>query len=875
MDEQERTGARVRVRWDLIDRRVGPFTAESVVPLLSAAIDSPFLAAVREPLWLAWTRVLRRPPSGTRTAGLEDLLDLVAAGTSADPRPQLPLIGPADPRLVVRYRCGGARLRVHPGNLEHPLVFLRSDSMVAAAIDPHLVRRLGFGLGDVIELTLRVGDSYLSHLSPMWPSGELPADGEDPDLGIDGLVTEAEVSAVAHMQELRLTDVADACSHPEQAALALRWLSCGHRGLRMSIGPEGLSLGPVLAVATDGGIVPVPAALLTQTLLAASARLTALAARDRSSLRTLRAFTSFRMEDLLRGPAKVTRADLEDAEQAADGGREPAAEFENYDWAGAYPAFVGAAFSGVITGYLGRENLWKVIDEARQSAPLVIAEAAAQVGVALTGPAVVIYGGLPALVPVGEHDVVCLHVEEFAEMLADAGGDRDMVAQFLYEASRHPGLSGLLYVDVLDAWWHWRDYKMIGPLFPQCAEVAVLPYVGKPDWERAAALEPIEDVLAGAGFPECARWPTIHIDEEGQATMLTPAPGPARALLVRADPPLLVNVSLEDGAPLDITPGGMYGLADGIRITAGRHQDIADGLRLTGGASLTCEVSVTADLQPAKDDSEVTGLAIAIDHERPRVGLQFGPEFFGWLADDAQKAHEMVGWALHHAVGALGGERPVDRARFLAAWNATPPIMLVHPFHNTGPASVPIDPVPHGDFARGRAFRSIAMAIESAEPPSGPLSERDVISHLTAVVEALLLGRLGDCDPAVITDVARALNAAHAAHWRQSNDLHFALSAPWAADWQAAALEGEDPATRIRPLELLLEFLLLTPPAGSHRVDRYELAELEAIAHVLLEQRTKLNAIGVGLRYLMVDPEFPDEDGEDEPAAGTTTEAQT
>ena len=68
----------------------------------------------------------------------------------------------------------------------------------------------------------------------------------------------------------------------------------------MSVRPEGLSLGPMLAVASEGGSVPVPAAFLMQALLAASAQLAALAASDPASLRTLRAFTTYRMEDLLR-----------------------------------------------------------------------------------------------------------------------------------------------------------------------------------------------------------------------------------------------------------------------------------------------------------------------------------------------------------------------------------------------------------------------------------------------------------------------------------------------------------------------------------------------------------------------------------------------
>lgn len=852
--------ARRRVGWGLIDRSVAGFTPESLVPLLCAAIDSPVLWTVREQLWLVWTRVLRCSPTGSHTADVGDLPYLVAAGISADPKPAYLLSEPADPRLVVRYRCGGARLRIHPGELEHPLVFLRSVSMVAAAIDPYLVGRAGFGLADVTELILRAGDVYLERISPAWPPGELQPVDEEGYLRIDGAVTEDEVHAAARAQGLDLRSVADSCSRPDQAALALRWLSSEPGALRMSIVSEGLSLGPVLAVTGGRGSVLVPAAMLTQTLVAASARLTSLAARSKRSLRMLRSFTTYRLEELLHGPATLAPVGAVVADQEAERGLAAAAEAASDDWAGEYPAFVGPAFSGVITAYLGRQDFWRVIDEARQSAPEMVAQAAAQAALPRTGPPVVIYGGISCLAAAGPHDIVCVHAEEFAELMAEAGGDRDIVAQFLREVSLHPGLSCLQYLDIFDVWWHWREHKMIGPLFPQGDGIAVLPYDGRPDWKRAADLEPIEGVLASAGFPECARWPTIRMDEPGQASMLMPAPGPARAVLVRADPPLLIIVSLNDGAPLGISPDSMYGLADGIRITAGRHHVIADGLRLPDDMPLVCSVSVTADVQPLVDDSEVTGIGVAFDDEQSRMGLQFGPEFFARLADDVQKAHEWVGWVLHHAVATIGGESAVDRENFLAAWKSTPPIMMVQTLHNTGPASVPPDPVPHGDFARGRAFRSIAMAIQSTEIPSGPLRDRDVSAHFASVIETLLSQRLGDCDPDVITDIAQALNAAHGAHWRHSHDLHFALSAPWAADWQAAALEGDDPATRIRPLELLLEFLLLKPPGGNHRPDRYELAELEEIALALLEHRTKLNAIGVGLTYLISDADIPDDE---------------
>ncbi|HUZ55642.1 MAG TPA: hypothetical protein VMU94_24320, partial [Streptosporangiaceae bacterium] len=518
----------------------------------------------------------------------------------------------------------------------------------------------------------------------------------------------------------------------------------------------------------------------------------------------------------------------------------------------------------MITGYLGRKTYWGAMDQARQSAPVVIGEAAALARVQSPGPAVVMYGGLPCLTSAGSRDAPCVHVEEFAEMLADAGGDRDVVAQFLREISLHPGVVGLLYIDIMDVWWHWRDEKMIGPLFAQDAGVAVLPYESKPDWERAAELEPIEDVLARAGLPECSRWPTVRMDEPGQATMVMPPAGLARAVFVRADPPLVFFVSLDDGVPLGFRPDTMYGLADGIRITAGRHQDIADGLRLANRRPLTCLVSVTTERQPPEDDAEATGIAISTDPERGLVALKFGPEFFDWLADDPHKAHEIAGMAIRHAIAAVAGQPAADGQKFLAAWNVTPPIMLVHRFRNTGSASVPTDPVPHGDLARARAYRSIGTAMAKTEPPPGPLTERDVIADVSTVIETLLRRRLSESAPALIDDVARALNAAHAAYWRYAHDPHFALAAPWASDWQAAALEGKDPGTRIRPLELLLEFLILTPPRGHHHPDRYELAELEETASALLEQRTRLNATDVGLSHIL-DPDLEDEDDDPVP----------
>jgi hypothetical protein len=578
-------------------------------------------------------------------------------------------------------------------------------------------------------------------------------------------LTDSEVDAAeAALRATSLADLAESCLNPAQARLALRWLSRTPQGLRATIGPAGVSFGPVLAVLASQGTVLTPAALISEMLIAASARLAEQASSDRDSRRTLRAFTSFRVEGLLEGPARIATTGRPRSDAPFEEDPTPRAA----DWSGDFPGFVSDAFSGVITSYLDPREFGQAIGRARESADCVTTELAHLAGrdLAANVPRVVIYGGLPTFTEPIRHDSVLVHVEELAEMLADTVGDLDPVAQFLREVSSHPGSPGVVFIDVLDAWWHWRDQELIGPLFPEGNGIAVLPYDGRPDWDRAGAREPIEEVLAGAGMPSCDRWAAVRLDEPGQATLFWPPPNRAGVVLVRADPPLVVMVFFDDGPALGMTPDWMYGLADGIRITAGRDPAITDFLRLPGGVPVTCTITLTPERQPSRDEGDSTGIGLAADPERHRIALQLGPEFFELLIGNSAEGHEMLGWALRHAMEALRapGSGEADRATaFLDAWNAAPPVMMASRYKNTGPAAMPLDPLPADQSARARALRTIAIEVQAAEPPAGPLGERDVLRHFAEVTETVLRRRLSKCDLAVVEDVAAALNAATSA----------------------------------------------------------------------------------------------------------------
>jgi hypothetical protein len=69
----------------------------------------------------------------------------------------------------------------------------------------------------------------------------------------------------------------------------------------------------------------------------------------------------------------------------------------------------------------------------------------------------------------------------------------------------------------------------------------------------------------------------------------------------------------------------------------------------------------------------------------------------------------------------------------------------------------------------------------------------------------------------------------------RATELSLALTAPWGPYWQATALEGPEPATVTRPLELLLESLLALH-ATRHRLHDLQIAVSEHGQYAITEQ---------------------------------------
>jgi hypothetical protein len=142
-----------------------PWSAHSVVHVAcsspSAVHRLPTLTALLVGAWA-------NPPVGIREATAEDLSGwLIAPALASDGYLEAEDWVPADPRSEVRTEWSGVVWPLHPGWLDQPWETLELVRRLAEAVDPVLERELGFGIGDVAELALRISGLERVFLGPI------------------------------------------------------------------------------------------------------------------------------------------------------------------------------------------------------------------------------------------------------------------------------------------------------------------------------------------------------------------------------------------------------------------------------------------------------------------------------------------------------------------------------------------------------------------------------------------------------------------------------------------------------------------------------------------------------------------------------------
>ncbi|MEV7181034.1 hypothetical protein [Kitasatospora sp. NPDC093679] len=869
---QQPTSAKQRkVQWKTVDRALARFSTESLLVLLNTALASPGCARFHDHLMMLWTRVLRGTDHGGAQASAEDLPGLVLAAVEAAPgRQGVTEREPNDVRSLVRFAVAGERLLVHPGELDHPMRFLRQVRSTALVTDDQVKAAFEFTLTDVLELVLRYSDHVVARFAGAWPA--LYTDRE-PDAIACG-IHPGELQQARDLADLDLTALAARCADPTRARRALDWLTRPVGDLALRYHPSVPLLGPVLAVRAHGRLIPVPASAAMSTLATAVPRL--LQALPASAVEQ----AEERLQDLtLLQVCEALGLDPGEAPAGAGPVCVISSPSHRYDI---------AVVSALADGTLGRR-----VEDGHAA----LTEQPAGRG------RLVVYGGVRVLGPELIRDTLYLHIEELTEIMADAEGDVAALALFVLEMSEHPGVDAIWYAQPIDAWVRFhRDGTLLVPGPPRNEVAAVPPLRFDPSWRRAATWARLDDVLAAAGLPPSLRWRCARLVDDAapdtpgeQADLLhRDADGTALARIATVPPLVIVTTpNTEPDAAVDL--GSLTSLADAVRITITGNQTITDHLALPDRtpvvlqlAGSTCShVSPTTDgaEEPDHGDGE-DGLLLRIAHDpaTARIHLDIDPPLLARFAGDGHEGHRVLGRVLHHLVTELRQARDagpgISPEDFHAAWDAASPALRLAGVSVGWPATAPPYTVPRSQQVRVRALRTAAAAVRRAQVPAGSWTGADAYRSggpgelLLHALEKELVRQIRLYQPGLVEELARHLNAAWATRTRGQCELTINLAAPWAANWtgevgrrQAAA------AASTSALQLLLQQALATPPAGHQPVDVLAIADLVALAELVLHCGTTAVAASRRLTdlHLEIHPsgvftltDTPDPDGGDD-----------
>ncbi|MDW4912518.1 hypothetical protein [Streptomyces californicus] len=801
----------------LLDLALGHYSRASMLTLLRAALDSPGCARLHDHLLFAWTRALTGSSTEGHLATAGDLSGVLHAALKADPTRGITTGRvPNDPTNGVRFTLGERSYLVHPGELDHPLMVLRALRDTAEAVDEHLVDARGFGIEDVLELALLHTDHTVGHLASAWspaPDAELVPEQITCEVTADELAAAGRIS-VHHLTGASFTD-------PDRTAAALDYLTRDTTALPLTYAPGLPLLGPTLLVRVDGRTESVPASTALEAAAAAAGDL--LQAHPipddaQSSLR-LRAVTRvarlISLQETPAEPREVCRISSP-------------------------PYRLEIAIVATLA-----DDLADLVERARTEL--------------LTAPSgagrLVVYAGPRFLGREVVTDTVNVHVEELTEILAAAGGDLAMVAWWVLELTQHPGADAVAYYDVLDAWSTWHAQATLLPPGPPQEGVALVEPSGRDvSWERAALWAPTDALLGSAGLPPAIGWDScrLTVAQQGEgrwAELVQDLPDRRVRACISSHPPLVILATITPGQPLLLGEAAFAGFADGIRGTLAGHLDLTRHFTLPGRRPVTVHLTetVTSPEPPVDRSAEVPADALAVriglDEQGARIDLDLDPVFLARFAEDG---HHILGRILHHTVNqvraAHSAGNEVTASEFSTAWDAATPVITWYGNDPFDPAPAPPHYLPSATpHVRVRALRVAAEAVRAAGVRAGTYAGPEALrpggpaEEVLRALEEALDGQLRAHQPGLVPALARHLNAALSARHLARQEAAPALSRAESDIWEEEARRLEtDGAATTTALMVLLQQAVATGPAGEQPVDLIAVADLVALAEVVL-----------------------------------------
>lgn len=804
----------------------------SLISLLEAAASSPGALHRQPSVEYALSLALARRRAGSAIATADDLTTILDAAAEA-----LPALGqfedwtPLDPRLPVAVRWQEDLLRLHPGAQERPIANVHRARLVAAAIDDTLRAHLGFGLSDLVEVSLRFTDEAVRQLAPAWDTTPVAAPGADAAVGA------AEVAAATVRTDVEA--LLARCRHPDRARAALAWATSPAERLRFTLDDPTSSFGPTIAVAeTDGTVQFLPAGLQQGGLASAVNVLAAEAARlDPSGDADFRERSANRVAALLR------RADLPTITSPTIAGIGPIHSLVRVS--GHHVLAVGVA-AALDQTELARqfETMGDRLERVRPGLPFRNRDGEGRIPADAEIVRLVIVSSANHLILTGPPGIAQMTLDDL-DWIARTADEADDLYRFCRDLVTVGGTTRLFSFESMNAWEWWRaNGKALHQMGTPPTAMLIAAHQTDAEWANAAATAEVETALLALTLPPLRDWEVAHIEDrwvrlgDREAFHLwTLLLGP-RPIGLR-----YVTAGLRRETLALVTNVGDALLWTIVR-TATTFEDLATAALGAGPLRLVFRRTAGEASPP-----------IRLEAANPPGTIECGWDERLWEVEAAAPGtvQGLLGEVLVDGLVALGAHAEGEEVRaFRQAWATAPPALAQET------AFVPQQardlPSPSGVPAAARAEvrRELATSLRDQGIVPGILSGEEAIRFESTVAYPALLAMLrrawADCRWDALLDLAtRQLEFASAKRARQRREIDMGVrSMPLEYDPVQRSIEQEHAGSVLsRALTTIIELALAEPPPGTHVPDLFTWGSILATAELCVESGLR----GEGIRY--------------------------
>lgn len=821
---------------DPLRRQLQGLDRGSVVRLLCTALCSPTAAHRVAALSNALSTTLSLKGRQGRPVTLEELQPIVVAAHQAEPRlDSLTDWVPMDPRLNVRFRWQDRLYRVHPSDLERPLSVLRKAELVSAVIDEGLVPDLGFGLADFMDVGLTYMDTSAERLVPAW------AEGPPTDPNAPARVTSGEVEAYASL--ISPAQLLDHCSNPGAARRALDWATVPASSVSGTDDDPLYRFGHALCIRLDDGTVfPMPPSACCAAVEQATTELatTAVASRPELGQRfrqtAVRAVArligalGFPVAGPVSGPGGGGATQVFHVAERACLAVEvvtPLAPQANGE--GAAADRLTALSPGQVWSLGGGAGLQ--VHRDTRIARLLVVVAPAHVMV----PS---FGG-----------VAGMSLEDLEWVTSAVQESPDDLWWFVRDLGEQPGIRRLMSFEAIDVFETWRANKHIVNAGLDYAGVMIPPHQGTVEYERGSELLPVEAALLACSLPPLRSFDHVRRGDDGDAFVFARRNG-IGVRVMPGEMPVCIMLEMprypgETGLFVESVGNGMaWKLAHMPSLLWLRERFALEGL------------TVFFDWQDRLDRPACTGATAS------RMTIALSSAGYETCIRDAVGFESELVLAMADGLARTTGVDAADAdiQAFVQGWHRASPGIRIDELAVAQREPRPPVPVVLSLAAQRRAERELRRALAAARAPTGTRQGAAAVEFESETIHPLLLSMLHDAfdrfeRAALLNFALRQYDLAHAARSVRERELSLRHRFPsfYGDPVASSRVLVEESQQLVKAQAILIEEMLVHPPAGNLEPDRVEWEELLALAVLLHESGRRSEDVHVGLVRLEIE----------------------